>query len=371
MSTPRKKRIAVLTGGGDCPGLNPVIRSVAETAMNIYGYSTLGFLDGFEGLYYGKYHELCNDSVSDILSVGGTILGTTNRGHYSLPLSEDAVERAVATYQKLELSCIVMIGGDGTMSIGHELSKRGINFVGVPKTIDNDLQSTDQTFGFDSAVSVVTECLDRLHTTAASHHRVMVVEVMGRNAGWIALHSGVAGGASVILLPEVAWTWENVVRKVKDRVESHKYHYCLVVVSEGVRLPESGEQILKSGLEAGRPEVRLGGVGAQISAKIAHLTGFECREAVLGHIQRGGSPTCFDRILSTKFGTAAAKLACEGHYGNMVALKGINVESVKVTGEMKTQRTVNPENDQLVWSARAVGISFGDGNDLLQIPTKN
>jgi len=316
--------------------------------------------DGFEGLYTGQYEVLCGESVSDLISVGGTILGTTNRGHYCLPLGKDAIDKAVETYKRLELTCCVIIGGDGTMSIGNELSKHGLNFVGVPKTIDNDLQSTDQTFGFDSAVSVATECIDRLHTTAASHHRVMVVEVMGRNAGWIALHAGVAGGACAILLPEIKWNWDSLTGTIKTHVEAHRFHYAIVVVSEGITLPETTDKTYKSGPEEGRAEMRLGGIAAKVGAEIAKRTGFETREVVLGHIQRGGSPSCFDRVLSTKFGSFAARLACEGDYGKMVALRGVKIEAVAITGELKTQRVINPEDEQLVWAARAVGVGFGD-----------
>jgi len=252
------------------------------------------------------------------------------------------------------------------MSICHRLSEAGhMNFVGVPKTIDNDLRSTDQTFGFDSAVSVCTEAIDRLHTTAAAHHRVMVVEVMGRNAGWIALHAGVAGGAIVILLPETKWKWDPVIKKIKDRVNTHPAHYCIVVVAEGIEVPSIGKMELADQKQVSekmgcRPEVRLGGVGSVVADKISELTGFETRTTVLGHVQRGGSPTCFDRILATKYGSMAAKLACEGDYGKMAALKGTNIVPVPITGQMAQQKTVETDTDQLVWAARTTGVVFGD-----------
>jgi len=364
--SPPKGRIGILTGGGDCPGLNAVIRAVCTTANNMYGFETIGFHDGFEGLYTGSHVDLTCNYVSDLISIGGTVLGTSNRGHFGIPLKNDVIEKTLETYKKLNLNCVIAIGGDGTMSICHRLAESGhMKFVGVPKTIDNDLQSTDQTFGFDSAVAVCTEAIDRLHTTAAAHHRVMVVEVMGRNAGWIALHAGVAGGASVILLPETKWSWEPIIKKIQERVKSHIAHYCIVVVAEGIIVPSIGKVEIadqKSVVDkmGARPEVRLGGVGYLVAEKISDLTGFETRTTVLGHIQRGGSPTCFDRILATKYGSMAAKLACEGNYGKMAALKGTAIVPVEITGEMTVQRTIDTRSDQLVWVARTTGVEFGD-----------
>eukprot|EP01125_Pyxidicula_operculata_P014973 TRINITY_DN5056_c0_g1_i1.p1 TRINITY_DN5056_c0_g1~~TRINITY_DN5056_c0_g1_i1.p1 ORF type:complete len:370 (+),score=75.09 TRINITY_DN5056_c0_g1_i1:27-1112(+) len=351
------KTIGILTGGGDCPGLNAVIRAVVETAKNKYNVNSIGFVDGFEGLWTGEHVQLCCGDVSDILSTGGTILGTTNKGHYSIPIPENVIAKSIETYNKLGLSCLVCIGGDGTMSVADKLAKAGINCVGVPKTIDNDLRSTDLTFGFDSATSVATDALDRLHTTAASHHRVMVVEVMGRNAGWIALHSGVAGGAAVILLPEVNWKWEPVIKKIKDQVNAHRHHYCIICVAEGCKLP-GGSQVGLTETESKR--LRLGGIGNFVADKIAEATEFETRCTVLGHVQRGGSPTCYDRILATKYGSMAAKIACEGEYGKMVSLKGTQIVTVPITSEMEQQRLVDIDNDQLVWAARSTGVCFGD-----------
>jgi len=363
---PPKGRIGILTGGGDCPGLNAVIRAVCTTANNLYNYETIGFHDGFEGLWTGEYSNLACRDVCDLIGLGGTVLGTTNRGHFGYPLEQAVIEKAHKTYKDLNLKCIVAIGGDGTMSICHHLTEScQMNFVGVPKTIDNDLSSTDQTFGFDSAVSVCTEAIDRLHTTAAAHHRVMIVEVMGRNAGWIALHAGVAGGASIILLPECAWKWEPVIKKIKDAVTSHPSHYCVVVVSEGISLPEGGQISVADSKEVeknlgARPEVRLGGVGYYVAEKIAKATGYESRTTVLGHIQRGGSPTCFDRILATKFGSMAAKMACEGDYGKLTSLKGTKIVSAPITGQVAKQKLVDISTDQVVWAARTTGVFFGD-----------
>eukprot|EP01127_Copromyxa_protea_P011813 TRINITY_DN3005_c0_g1_i1.p1 TRINITY_DN3005_c0_g1~~TRINITY_DN3005_c0_g1_i1.p1 ORF type:complete len:352 (-),score=68.92 TRINITY_DN3005_c0_g1_i1:87-1142(-) len=343
------KRLGVLTGGGDCPGLNAVIRAVCITAHS-YGFTTVGFHDGFEGLYSLETIELENNSVRDILNIGGTILGTSNIGHFVLPLNEEVIKQAKANYDKLGLACLVCVGGDGTMSIAYELSLHGMNVVGVPKTIDNDLKSTDQTFGFDSAVHIVTEALDRLHSTACSHHRCMVVEVMGRNAGWIALHSGVAGRANVILLPEVNWNWESLFKVIDDTKKTSRY--SLVVVAEGAKLP-TGSQVMVA-------DKRLGGVGTTVAEAISHNTRAETRVVVLGHIQRGGSPTSFDRLLATKYGTMAAKLACTGDYGKMASLRGTEIVAVPITADMRVQRLVDIETDQLVETARLTGVSFAN-----------
>ncbi|ELR19790.1 6-phosphofructokinase precursor family protein [Acanthamoeba castellanii str. Neff] len=357
METAQKKRIGILTGGGDCPGLNAVIRAACLTCIS-HDYELVGLHDGFEGLYEEAYTILDSHKVANIYGEGGTILGTTNIGHYCLPLSEDTIKRTVETYNKLGLQCLICIGGDGTMSIAYVLSQHGVNVVGVPKTIDNDLMATDVTFGFDSAVSVVTDALDRLQTTAASHHRVMVVEVMGRNAGWIALASGVAGGANVILLPEIRWEWESIFATLKARAADKGKRYSLVVVAEGCVPPGSDSQITAD--DEAKKAVRLGGIGKYVSDRIAKDIGMDTRYVILGHVQRGGSPTSYDRILATKYGSMAAKLAIEGTYGYMASLKGTEVVKVPITAEMREQRKVNPKTDQMVWAARNVGTVFGD-----------
>jgi len=320
----------------------------------------VGIHDGFEGLYEENYTLLEAQTVATIYGEGGTILGTSNIGHYGLPLSKDAIDRAVATYRKLKLQCVICIGGDGTMSISYILSQHGMNVVGVPKTIDNDLSSTDVTFGFDSAVSVVTDALDRLRTTAASHHRVMVVEVMGRNAGWIALASGLAGGANVVLIPEIRWKWETIMAALKSRASQPNKRYSLVVVAEGCFAPGSDSQITSE--DQVKKVVRLGGIGKYVSERIAEDTKMDTRYVILGHVQRGGSPTSFDRILASRFGSMAAKLAMEGKYGKMVSLLGTEVVDVDITQEMKEQKKVKPDTDQLVWTARNVGTILGDEN---------
>lgn len=347
------KKIGVLTGGGDCPGLNAVIRAICITAHK-QGFEVVGLIDGFEGLYESNTIPLTCSDVDHILSVGGTILGTTNIGHYGGGhFNQDVIKRSKENFDKLGLTCLVVIGGDGTMTIAYQLSLHGIPVVGVPKTIDNDLRSTDQTFGFDSAVSVVTDALDRLHTTAASHHRVLVVEVMGRNAGWIALQSGVAGRANIILLPEITWTWEAVMKPLKEKVKLPRMAcYSIVVVAEGARLPSEGQVLVDNN--------RLGGVADKVAYQIGKQTGFETRTVVLGHVQRGGSPTCYDRILGTRYGSLAAELACAGDYGKMVSLRGTEITTVPITKEMQDQRVIDPKNDQILKAARATGIIFGD-----------
>jgi len=336
-SVSSEKRIGILTGGGDCPGLNAVIRAACTTCRR-FGFEVIGFKDGFEGLLTEKHVALCCNKVEGLHSIGGTILGTTNKGSYGFPLAEEIVKQSVETYTKLNLSCLICIGGDGTMSIAHELSKTGIiNVVGVPKTIDNDLMATDVTFGHNSAVSIVSEALDRLHTTACSHHRVIVVEVMGRNSGWIALNGGVAGGASIILIPEIEWEWEPIYSHLRNRATT--LSYSIIVVAEGASLPggtQVGVDFDETKKETDR--IRLGGIGKIIADKIEKDTGLETRVTVLGHIQRGGSPTSYDRILATTYGSVAAKLACEGHYDQMASLRGTTVVSEPLTEKMKDQK---------------------------------
>jgi 6-phosphofructokinase 1 len=361
-----RKRIGILTGGGDCPGLNAVIRAAVKTAWNDYGATVIGIEDGFEGVVEGRMHEIQRNEVSNILGQGGTILGSSNMGdpwHYPVERADggydiqDMSHKAVRNLKRWLLDGLIVIGGDGTMTIGSKLMDLGIDLVGVPKTIDNDLGATDRTFGFDTAVSVVCEAIDRLHTTASSHHRVMVIEVMGRHAGWIALAGGVAGGADVILLPEIPFTWESVFKVVNER-NIHGKRFSIVCVAEGARLPD-GDQVVKA-MDAKRTDARqLGGIGAVVADRIEAGVGLETRVTVLGHLQRGGSPTAFDRVLATGFGTAAAHCALRGQFGVMVALRNNVVVPVPIKDAIATLRTV-PLDDPLVQAARAVGVSFGD-----------
>lgn len=358
------RRIGILTGGGDCPGLNAVIRGVTKPAED-YGMSVYGIIDGFEGLVEGKAKELTNSDVSGILSRGGTILGSSNKGdpfHWPVEVNgkieiQDKSESALKNYKSWGLDALIAIGGDGTMHICNKLGKMGMNIVGVPKTIDNDLEATDVTFGHDSAVYVVSMALDRLHTTASSHHRVIVVEVMGRYAGWIALNGGLSGGADIILIPEIPFSWEKVAAKIHERELMGK-RFSLVCVAEGAK-PVGGD-IVTRGSDIKRTDpVQLGGIGKVVADKIEEMTGRETRVTVLGHLQRGGSPTPYDRILSTKFGAFAIDLVANKKFGRMVALKGNEIKNVKIEDAISKQKLVKPD-DQAVFVAKAVGISFGD-----------
>lgn len=320
--------IGILTGGGDCPGLNAVIRSVTKKLIREGRARVLGIEDGFEGLIHRRVRELSFDDVSGILSRGGTILGTSNRGD---PLA--AAKGAMATYRRCGLEGIVAIGGDGTMGICHELATRGARFVGVPKTIDNDVLATDATFGFDTAVAVVAQAVDALHTTADAHRRIMIVEVMGRTSGWIALYGGVAGGADVILLPEIPVDLAAVAAAIRKRHRTRRF--TIVVVAEGVKLPA--------------PEV---------AKRLERLTGAETRVTVLGHLQRGGPPTPADRVLSTRFGVAAADLVLRGEWGRMVALRGAEIVSVPIADVAGKRKRVPPDHE-LIRAARSLGTHFG------------
>ncbi|HMW16574.1 MAG TPA: ATP-dependent 6-phosphofructokinase [Accumulibacter sp.] len=365
MNSTTKKRIGILTGGGDCPGLNAVIRAATKTAWAQYGATVVGIEDGFEGLVEGRMHEIQDHEVSNILSLGGTILGSSNKGdpwHYPVEVAGGRVEiqdcsfKAIRNVERWALDAVIAIGGDGTMNICSKLLDHGVNMVGVPKTIDNDLAATDMTFGFDTAVSVVCEAIDRLHTTASSHHRVMVIEVMGRHAGWIALVGGAAGGADVILLPEIPFSWQEIFRVVKQRNTQRK-RFSIVCVAEGAKLPD-GEQVIKA-LDHKRTDAKqLGGIGAVVAEMIEEGTGLETRVTVLGHLQRGGSPTAFDRILATNFGAAAAHAACRGDYGQMAALRNNSVITVPIKEAIAQLRTV-PRDNQLVQNVQAIGVSFG------------
>ncbi len=360
------KRIGILTGGGDCPGLNAVIRGVAKPAHD-HGLTVLGIQDGFEGLVTGKAIELYNKDVSGILAQGGSILGSSNKGdpfhwpekHDNIVKIVDRSDRAIKNYEAWNLDAVIAIGGDGTMHISKRLSDMGMNIVGVPKTIDNDLEATDQTFGHDSAVFVVSEALDRLHTTASTHHRVMVIEVMGRYAGWIALHGGLAGGADIILLPEIPFDWEAIYDKVEQRNMQGK-KFSLVCVAEGAKAI-NGEMIVKSKDIKRTDPIQLGGIAEHVSKMISENTELETRYTVLGHLQRGGSPTPYDRILSTRFGTYAIELAIKKKFDRMVALKGADITSVTIEDAIKKQKLVTKTNQTLL-TAKAVGVNFGTKN---------
>ncbi len=356
----------MLTGGGDCPGLNGVIRAVTKTAQNGCGATVIGIHDGFEGLVEGRMHELTHQEVSGILGHGGTILGSSNKGdpwHYPTEGADGRVEirdlsgKAIRNAERWGLDAIVAIGGDGTMNIASRFVEAGIAMVGVPKTIDNDVPGTDVTFGFDTAVATVCNAIDHLATTASSHHRVMVVETMGRYAGWIALMGGVSGGADVILIPEIAFGWDAVFRKVDER-QSHGKRFTMVCVAEGAKLPDGSEVITEVDVKR-TDSKRLGGIGSVVAQAIEAGTGHETRATVLGHLQRGGPPTARDRVLATAFGAAAARCACGGQTGVMVAQRNGRVVPVPIAEAVKGLRTV-PADHEMVVAARSLGTSFGD-----------
>lgn len=354
----RKKRIGVLTAGGDCPGLNPAIRAVAKTAFS-HQAEVIGIKDGFDGLINAQTRKLNWEDVSGILTLGGTILGTNNRADPFAYGEEkkDVSKRVLDNFGELGLDALVCIGGDGTFSVAHKLQKTGIPVVGIPKTIDNDLQGTDYTIGFDSAVAVATESVDRIHSTAESHHRVMIVEVMGRYVGWLALYAGVAGGGDVILIPEISFGMDKVCRELERRSKLGK-RFSIMVVAEGVR-PGGSDLVVKRTVKGSAEPVRLGGASYVIAGKIEELTGLETRVAILGHLQRGGTPTPFDRVLATQLGKAAVDLVYAEKFGRMVSLRGMEVTSVPIQSAIAEQKKVTP-GLPLVEAARAVGTCFGD-----------
>ncbi|MCD6526790.1 MAG: 6-phosphofructokinase [Desulfuromonas sp.] len=363
------KTVAILTGGGDCPGLNAVIRGVVRSAVGQHKWRVVGIEDGFDGLLHGLcYRELDLKSVRGILQLGGTLLGTSNHGnplHY--PVIEngethwlDVSDQVVENFNRLGADALIAVGGDGTLKIAQHLYELGMNVVGIPKTIDNDLKATDVTFGYNTAVGVVTEALDRLHTTAESHHRVMVVEVMGRDAGWIALESGIAGGADVILLPEIPYNIERICQAIQKRRESGS-RFSIIVAAEGAR-SRHGQQVVQTMAGDSRSGVeRLGGVAQQVADEIRQcqdIQDMEVRTVVLGHLQRGGSPSPFDRILGSRFGVKAVDLIAAGDYGKMVSLRGRNVGSTTLAEAVDSLNLVDPCGE-LVNAAEKLGIMLG------------
>lgn len=340
----KPKRIGILTAGGDCPGLNAAIRGVGKTAIVEFGMEVIGFNAGFSGLINNDYIELKESQLSGILTIGGTILGTSREKPYKL-VSEDGEEndkpeKIIDNYNSLGLDCVVCIGGNGTMKTAHLLSQEGLNIIGIPKTIDNDVWGTEVTFGFDSAVQIATDAIDRLHTTANSHQRVMIIEIMGHHAGWLALYSGLAGGGDIILVPELKYNIRSVCKKIEKRYEDKK-PYSIVVVAEGIEHPKNRS------------------AASHIAEAIQTYTGIETRETVLGYIQRGGSPTPMDRILATRYGSFATECIANGIFGTMVALKNNELTTVPLEEVGGKLRLIEPELG-LIQKARNMGVSFGD-----------
>ncbi len=353
-----------MTAGGDCPGLNAVIRAVTKSALAQHQLEVMGIEDGFFGLIENRMHRLNNESVSNILTVGGTILGTNNKTD---PRKHAVNVNGVVTHADVtghclehiahnKLDALVVIGGDGSMSITSNFCRLGVNCIGVPKTIDNDLYGTDVTFGFATAVSIATDALDRVHTTAASHHRVIIVEVMGRNAGWIALHSGIASGSDVILIPEIPYSIDTVCDYVENRSKRGK-RFSIICVSEGAH-PAGGERVVSRVDPTSADPIRLGGIGQKVASDIEAATGIETRSITLGHIQRGGTPVAEDRVLATEFGNKAIELLAAGERGRLVVMKGRTVTHIPIEEAEGKQRLVPPDHP-LIRAARNVGTCFG------------
>jgi len=357
-------RIGVLTGGGDCPGLNAVIRAVSKSAMG-GGVEVIGIEDGYLGLIENRMRVLTNQAVSGILTAGGTILGASNKANpaaYAVPAGEkwvirDVRDQVIEHCNQARLDALVIIGGDGTMSGAAELIQRGLNIVGLPKTIDNDLWGTDVTFGHDTAVATATDALDKVHTTASSHHRVMVVELMGRYAGWLALHAGVASGADVILIPEIPFHMDKVVEKCLRRNKTGK-RFTIIAVGEGAAVA-GGKQFVDRVIESSPDPIRLGGVGRFVAEQVEKRAGIDSRYIVLGHVQRGGTPTARDRTLATEFGHHAFELLMAGRFGRVVVQQRGEITSIPIADTAGKIRTV-PTDHPLIRAARAVGTSFGD-----------
>jgi ATP-dependent phosphofructokinase / diphosphate-dependent phosphofructokinase len=358
------KRIGILTGGGDAPGLNAVIRAAVKTAIYEYGCEVIGIRDGYDGFIDDEgIIPLGIEDVRGILPRGGTILGSANRGNpyarkvirNGKEVTIDVSDEIVKGIKRLEMDALLVLGGDGTLNIAHELFQKGAPVIGVPKTIDNDIGGTEVTFGFDTAVTTATEAIDKLHTTAEAHHRVMVLELMGRNAGFIALHAGVSGGADVILIPEIPFKFEAVIAKVRERVDRGML-FSILAVSEGAKPVEGGQVFSRAGDEVYVP--RLGGIGQVVGEHIEEA-GFETRVTVLGHLQRGGSPTPFDRWLATRYGAAAVRLAAQGNFDRMVSLHAGEITDVSLKEAVAAPRRVDVNGDAVI-TARGMGIAFGD-----------
>jgi ATP-dependent phosphofructokinase / diphosphate-dependent phosphofructokinase len=365
MNKKNKRRIAILTGGGDCPGINAVIRAISKKAILEYDMEVIGIKDGYEGLIHNQYRPLSYDDVSGILTLGGTILGTTNKAdpfQYAVKDGnqlkfEDRSGDVLKNLDALDIECLVCIGGDGTLWISHRFCQEGVPIIGVPKTIDNDIRGTDITFGFDSAVTIATEGIDRIHTTAQSHHRIMMIEVMGRKAGWIALHSGIAGGGDVILIPEIPYQIDKIVDFINKRREKGR-HFSIIVIAEGAK-PLGGEVAVKRVVKDSAEQVRLGGISFILGDQLEKMIELEVRSVVMGHLQRGGTPTPFDRVLATRLGSKAVDLILEKRYGKMVSVQGNHLEDFPLD-QVATGPRLVPADHELVKAGREIGTCFGN-----------
>lgn len=369
------EKIAILTAGGDCPGLNPVIRAVAKTAITKYGLEVYGVRHGYFGLYHGDFIKLGLEDVEEIITRGGTILYSSNKDNlFQYPVKdengdfvrdengkltyEDVSDVAVEHLNKAGIDALFILGGDGSLTSARDFARKGVNVIGIPKTIDNDLAKTEYTFGFDTAVAVATDGLDRVRTTGMSHHRIMVVEIMGRGAGWMTLHAGIAGAADAILIPEIPYDINKVAEKIKQDKANGK-DFSIVAVAEGAKALD-GKQVVLKVIEDSADSIRLGGVGAVVADQLEKLTGSEARATVLGHIQRGGTPTAHDRVLSSRYGYAAVELCMRGGFGRMVALQNDKVVDVSLEDVIgQKTKSIDP-NGELVTLAKAMGVSFGD-----------
>ena len=361
-----KKKIALLTGGGDCPGLNAVIRAVTRTAILQYDYEVIGYKFGYRGLYNNDYIKLDLDTVSGIIHKGGTILHSSNKDNLfdyqvekdGVIVKKDVSDVAIENLKKEGVDALIVIGGDGTLTSARDFARKGVNVIGVPKTIDNDLLATDTTFGFNTATEIACEALDRLHTTAESHHRVMLLEVMGRNAGWIALDAGIAGSADVILLPEIPYDIDKIVDKIKEREEAGK-QFTIIVVAEGAK-PKDGDVVIAKIVDDSPDPIRLGGIANKLANDLERIIkNHEVRSTVLGHLQRGGTTSAYDRILSTRYGVKVAELVNQELYGNMVCLKGQEIKYVSLEDVIGNTKCVSI-TDEKVKAAKQIGISFAD-----------
>lgn len=359
------KKIGLLTGGGDCPGLNAVIRAATRTALNL-GIEVIGYKFGYKGLYKNDFEPLTKKRVSGIQHLGGTILYSSNKDNlfdYELEvdgkkIKKDVSDVAVANLKKENVDALIIIGGDGTLTSARDFARKGVKVIGVPKTIDNDLAVTDVTFGFNSAINVARDALDRLHTTAESHHRIMILEVMGRNAGWIALHSGIAGSADVILIPEIPYDINKIIEKIQERHHRGKL-FSIIAIAEGAK-PIGGSVSVSQIVKDSPDPIRLGGIGNILAMELDELVKeHEVRATILGHLQRGGSPSTFDRVLSARYGVKAVELLIDKRFGNMVTINGDKMSYEHLENIIGRPKFVNPKGE-LVRTARSIGITFGD-----------